>query len=236
MDNYLSIANGGYLFVLVIIVIIFVLLQSVFFLIKAWQEGLKIGLTSKIMLNTVKSSVIFSIVPSLPIVLSLIAMVPVLGIPFPWLRLSVIGSAPYELLAANIGAQSMGIKGLGAPGYTAQVFANSMWIMSAGIIWSLVFCIFFLKKLQKGMKNIKKKDSNWLEIMISSLYFGMLCVFIGQPIVDRGVPLATILSSAGIMLILGFIIKKFNAKWLNNFALSISMIGAMALAVLFTSI
>lgn len=236
MDSYLKIANSGYLAAAVIIVIIFVIVQSVIFLIKAWREGIKIGLSRKTMLDAIKSSAVFSIVPSLPIILSLIAMAPVLGIPFPWLRLSVIGSAPYELMAADIGAQSMGIKGLGAPGYTTQVFANSMWIMTAGILWSLLLCIFFMKRLQKGMNNMKKKDSKWLEIMISALYFGMLCVFIGQPVVERGLPLATILSSAAIMAILGILIKKFNMKWLNNFALSISMVGAMALAIVFSKI
>lgn len=234
--DYLSISNSTVFFILVIIVILFVIFQSVIFFIKAWREGLRIGLSREKMLNAVKSSAIFSIVPSLPIILSLIAMVPVLGIPFPWLRLSVIGSAPYELMAADIGAKSMGVKGLGAPGYTPQVFANSMWVMTFGIMWSILLCVLFMKRLQKGMNKMKKKDSSWLEILISALYFGMLCSFIGQPIVEGGLSLITILSSALIMAIIGFIIKKFNAKWLNNFALSISMVGAMALAILFSRI
>lgn len=234
--DYLNVANSRLLFIFVILVIIFVMVQSVVFFIKAWREGKRIGLSKKVMLNAVKSSAIFSIVPSLPIILSLIAMVPVLGIPFPWLRLSVIGSAPYELMAADIGAKSMGIKGLGAPGYTPQVFANSMWIMTLGIIWSILLCVLFMKRLQKGMNKLKKKDSKWLEILISALYFGMLCSFIGQPIVEGGLPLVTILASAAIMAIMGILIKKFKMSWLTNFALSISMIGAMALAIVFSRI
>lgn len=234
--DYLKIANSKLLFIFVILVIIFVMVQSVIFFLKAWKEGKRIGLSKKVMMNAVKSSAIFSIVPSLPIILSLIAMVPVLGIPFPWLRLSVIGSAPYELMAADIGAKSMGIKGLGAPGYTPQVFANSMWIMTLGIMWSILLCVLFMKRLQKGMNKLKKKDSKWLEILISALYFGMLCSFIGQPIVEGGLPLVTILASAAIMAIMGILIKKFKMSWLTNFALSISMIGAMALAIVFSRI
>lgn len=234
--DYLKIANSKLLFIFVILVIIFVMVQSVVFFLKAWKEGKRIGLSKKVMMNAVKSSAIFSIVPSLPIILSLIAMVPVLGIPFPWLRLSVIGSAPYELMAADIGAKSMGIKGLGAPGYTPQVFANSMWIMTLGIMWSILLCVLFMKRLQKGMNKLKKKDSKWLEILISALYFGMLCSFIGQPIVEGGLPLVTILASAAIMAIMGILIKKFKMSWLTNFALSISMIGAMAFAIVFSRI
>jgi hypothetical protein len=210
--------------------------QAIVFLVKAWREGIKIDMDKGKMVNAIKSSAVFSIVPSLPIILSLIAMVPVLGLPFPWLRLSVIGSAPYELMAADIGAKSMGIKGLGAAGYTDKVFANSLWIMTVGILWGLMIVIFFLKRFQKGMNKIKKKDSKWLEIMISALYFGMLCTFIGQPVVEGGVALLTLISSAAIMAILGILIKKFKMNWLTNFALSISMVGAMLLAIVFSRV
>ena len=236
MNDYLSIANSSFIYMLGIIIVSFVMIQSFIFLIRAWKEGVRIGLSKKAMTDAIKSSAIFSIVPSLPIIISLIAMAPVLGLPFPWIRLSVVGSAPYEHLSANVGAQSMGIKGVGGAGYTAEVFANSMWVMSFGIIWGLLLVILFLKKLQTKMDNIKKKDSRWLEILISSLYFGMLSVFIGQPVVEGGVPLATILSGAAIMSFLTYIIKRFDIKWLNNFALAISMVGAMALAILYSNI
>ena len=234
--EYLSIANSNLLYVMVSMVIAVVFIQSVIFLILAWKRGVALGIPRQKLVDAVKSSAVFSIVPSLPIILALVAMVPVLGIPFPWLRLGVIGSAPYELLAANIGAQSMGIKALGQPGYTAQVFGNSMWIMTLGIIWSPFLFIIFAKRLQKGMKNIKKKDSAWLEIMITALYFGMLSVFIGQPIVEGGVPLATILSSAAIMFLLTALVRKFKIDWLTNFSLSIAMISSMALAILYARI
>ena len=234
MENYLEIANSNYIFKIGAIVIAFVFIQSIIFLRKAWKEGMKIGLGKDKMLLAVKSSAIFSIVPSLPILIALIAMVPVLGLPFPWIRLSIIGSAPYELMSAEIGAKSMGISGLGSPNYTAEVFANSMWVMSVGIIWSLLICILFLKRIQKGMTNMKKKDSAWGEILISALYFGVLSVFIGQPIVAGGVPLLTLISSALIMLGLTYLIKKYNIKWLNSFALSFSMVGAMVLAIVFS--
>jgi len=232
--DYLSIANSNLLFIMVAAVIAVVFIQSVVFFIIAWKRGLALGITKSKMLDAVRSSAIFSVVPSLPILLALVAMVPVLGIPFPWLRLGVIGSAPYELLAANIGAQSMGVQGLGQSGYTAQVFVNSMWIMSLGILWSPVIFLLFAKKLQRGMTNMKKNDSKWLEILIASLFFGMISVFIGQPIVSGGIQLATILTSAAIMFALTAVVKKFGIGWLANFSLSIAMIASMALAIIYS--
>ena len=234
--DYLNIANSNLMFGMVAVVIAVVFIQSVVFFILAWKRGLALGLTKRKMLDAVRSSAIFSVVPSLPILLALVAMVPVLGIPFPWLRLGVIGSAPYELLAANIGAQSMGVQGLGQSGYTAQVFINSMWIMSLGILWSPVIFLLFAKRLQTGMANMKKNDSKWLEILIASLFFGMISVFIGQPVVNGGIQLATILTSAAIMFALTAAVKKFEISWLANFSLSISMIASMALAIFYSRI
>lgn len=234
--NYLNIANSSLLFGMVALVIAVVFIQSLVFFVIAWKRGISLGMNRKKMMDAVRSSAIFSVVPSLPILLALVAMVPVLGIPFPWLRLGVIGSAPYELLAADIGAKSMGVSGLGQSGYTAQVFVNSMWIMSLGILWSPVLFVLFAKRLQKGMDNMKKSDSKWMEILIASLFFGMISVFIGQPIVSGGIQLATIITSAVIMFSLTAVIRKFNIEWLGNFSLSISMIASMALAIYYSRI
>lgn len=233
MKDYLEIANSSIVFILAIILILFVLIQSIIFLIIAWKRGKEIGLSKQKMINTVKTSAVFSIVPSIPIVISLIAIVPILGIPFSWLRLSIIGSAPYELISADIGAKSMGIENLGAEGYTSEVFANSMWVMSIGIIWGLLMCILFLKKYQSKMKSIKNKDSKWMTILINALFFGMLSVFLGSPIVKGGVSLMVLVSSGIIMWLITYIGRKTKKEWINNFSLAISMVGGMALAILF---
>jgi len=233
--KYLDIANSSLVYLLGSILILFVLGQSILFLVKAYKRGIQIGLKREKMNSAIKSSITFSIVPSLPIVIALIAMVPKLGIPFPWIRLSIIGSMQYELIAAETGAKAMGIDGINAA-FTAQTFANVMWIMSIGIIWGLLTCIFFLKKLEKGINKQKKKDNTWLTILISSLFFGMISVFIGPVITSGGVQLLTMISAAAVMLIFIFIVEKFKVKWLKNFSLSLSMIIGMALAILYSSI
>ncbi|MGL1891254.1 MAG: DUF5058 family protein [Spirochaetaceae bacterium] len=232
--DYMKVANGKVLFILAGIVILVVMTQSVVFLKMAWKRGLKIGLSKEKLVETVKTSAVFAIVPSIPIVIALIAISPVLGLPFSWMRLSVIGSQSYEMIAAKIGATSMGIKSLVDPGYTAQAFSNSMWVMSIGIIWGLVLCIFGLKKYQNKMKQVKQKDSVWAEIMINALFFGMLSVFLGDPIVSGGISLMVLLSSALVMLLITWIAKITKKGWIKDFALSVSMVAGMAFAVLFS--
>jgi len=236
MKDYMKYANSGLVYLLAGIVILVVMIQSIVFLRIALKRGQEIGMKKSTMMQTIKSSAVFSIVPSLPIVISLIAIAPVLGTPFSWLRLSVIGSNSYELIAANAGANAMGLESINDVGYNAVVFSNSMWVMTLGIIWGLLACIFLLKWYQKAMKNVQKKDSTWAEIMINALFFGMISVFLGRPIASGGIGLYVLLSSAFIMLGLTYLSKKMKINWLADFALSVSMVAGMGLAILFTNI
>lgn len=230
--DYLKVANGSLLYFLAAVVIIFVIIQSIVFLKMAWKRGLEIGITRKKLIETVKSSAVFAIVPSIPIVIALIAISPVLGLPFSWMRLSVIGSQSYEIIAAEIGAKSMGVKSLADPNYTASVFANSMWVMSVGIIWGLVLCIFALRPYQNTIHKAGKKDKKWVEIMINALFFGMLSVFLGRPIVSGGISLSVLIFSALVMILISKLSDLLQRQWIKDFAISVSMIAGMAFAVI----
>jgi hypothetical protein len=244
MENYLDIANSSFLAIMGGMVFVFILLQSALFLRKAWNRGIESGMDKAKLKGAIRQSTIFSIIPSLPILISLIAMAPVLGIYFPWIRLSVVGSAVYELMAADVGAKSMGITGLGGEGYTAAVFANSMWLMSLGIVWGLLMVLFFLKRIQGTISKAKSKDAGWVPVLIAALFAGLLSVFLGDTIAasllqlltgsegDIGLGLPVILVSSGAMGVFGWLITKFKINWLKDFALSFSMIIAMASAVL----
>ena len=231
---YLRIANSALLYAIGGLVILFVLIQSALFLRKAWKRGISMGMDAKKLRDTVRASATFSVVPSIPILLGLIAMAPVLGIPFPWIRLSILGSFHYELIAAGMGAEALGLGGLNDPGFDSVAFANTMWIMTIGIIWGLVFCVFFLKSYQRRLQKVRKRDAAWGEILIMALFFGVIASFVGPYVITFGIETLTLISAAVIMLLIGLVIRATKAKWLTNFALSLSMIAGMALAVLYT--
>ncbi len=234
MSDYLAIANSSQLYIWGLIILLIIFVQAILFIRLAWKEGKRIGMTSKRMLTGFRAGVISAIVPSIAIVLTFIAMIPVLGIPVPWIRLSVIGSGPYELLAAGIGAESMGVTGLGGEGYTAQVFTNSVWIMTIGAMWSSLIVFFFLKKIKKGYQKIEKRDAQWMRIISNAAFFGVVSVFMAGPITKGGLSLVTLISGATIMTICAFLVVKCKMNKLKEFALAISMIGAMFCAMLFS--
>lgn len=233
MDDYLKLANSGYLYLCGAVILLVIMVQSILFIGLAWKEGKKIGLSQKRMFKGLRAGMVAAIIPSIPIVIALIAMAGVLGVPLPWIRLAVIGSAPYELLAAGIGAKSMGIDGLGGTGYTQYVFANSAWVMTIGASWSGLMVFLFARSIKKQYGKIENRDPNWMKVVTSAAFFGVICVFLSGPLTAGGLPLLTLVTGAVLMTICALLIKKFNLKGLTEFALPISMIGAMAGAVLF---
>jgi hypothetical protein len=93
--------NSGFLYLVAVIVILFILAQSVFFLIRAYKRGKEIGMDVKKLRKTITSSAIFTVAPAVSILLGVLTLSKFLGLPLPWIRLSVIGAITYELPAAT---------------------------------------------------------------------------------------------------------------------------------------
>lgn len=232
MDDYLGVANDPVFFACGAAIILFILGQAALFTGAAFREGRRIGMERRTLWRSFRAGAISSAVPTLAVIVALVTMVPVLGVPVPWIRLSVIGSAPYELMAAGIGAKAMGVNGLGGSGYTAAVFASSVWVMCSGSVWSVLLVTFATKRLKKRVAGSLDKDPAWRNVLMNAAFLGVFSIFIADPVVRGGLPLATLGSSALIMALVGLAVSRLKAEWLREFALAFSMIGAMGAAAL----
>ena len=234
-------SNSTFMYVVVSIVIAFVLLQSVVFFIKAWKRGKELGMDTQALKKTVGSSAVFTIAPAIAILLGVIALSNALGFPLPWLRLSVIGSLTYETTAAAAAANAVG-SSLSQRITDPKIFATIAWVMTLGIIPGLVLVPLFGKKIEKGISNIKGKDSKWGQIFLSGLFLGMISAFLGLVFakVHTGlvgwIPVFVMFASALLMMVCGLIRKVFNAKWIEDYALPISLLGGMALSIPITNL
>jgi len=179
--SYQDKINGPFMYVLGAVVAVFVIAQSLVFLVRAWKQGLKIGISRQKLWGTVRSSALFSIVPSIPIVIAVFTMSRALGVPLPWIRLSVVGAVTYELPVAEQAATAMGMaKGLADPNFNMSVFAGVALVMSIGIIWGLLLCLFGgLEFLNKRMDKMQDTDRKWGEIFVTSLFMGLVATFCG---------------------------------------------------------
>lgn len=234
--SFLEIANGNIMYLLAILVIVFVLVQSVIFLIRALREARRIGMEQGRIKKVITSSAIFSVVPSLPIIISLFALMPLLGIPLPWIRLSVVGSASYELVAAESAAKGFGYSNLSeAAAGGGQAFAGIAWVMTLGIIWGLLFSTFYQKKLQSQIGTLREKDTRWAAIFVDCLFVGLASAFGGQMISAGGVTLLTLLTSLFAMILFTWLSRQKGMKWLESFSMSLSMILAMGMSIVYTN-
>ncbi len=231
--------NSTFLYLLAIGVIIFVLAQSVFFLVRAYKRGVELGMGKAKLRKTIISTSIFTIAPAVSILLGVVTLAKFLGIPLPWIRLSVIGALTYELPAATSTANALGIT-LSETITDPKIYSAIAWVMTLGILPSIVLPPILMKKIQGGVVKLKNKDSKWGDIFMTSLFLGMISAFLGMVFSDirsglKGfIPLFVLLFSALLMAVCGLLIKKCNMKWLETYALSISMIGAMIFAVVIT--
>lgn len=233
--------NDGFMYIIVAIVIAFVIVESVYFLVKAWRRAKKIGMLTEVLKKTVISSAIFTIAPAVAILLGVIALSKALGFPLPWLRLSVIGALTYETTAAATAASVQGVT-LSNLITDPRIFASIAWVMTLGIIPGLVLVPLISRRIENGLGKLKTKDQKWSDAFMSALFLGMISAFLGMifATISNGltgwIPVFVMLVSAVIMSICGLLFKKFKLKWMEDYALPISMLGAMALSLPITNL
>ena len=190
--------------------------------------------------KTIISTAVFTFAPAVSILLGVITLSKFLGLPLPWLRLSVIGAITYELPAATTTANALGITALSETITDPKVYTAIAWVMTLGIFPGLIWVPLFIKKIQGGLMKIKNKDSKWGDILMTALFLGMISAFLGMVFADirsglaGGIPIFVLLFSVFFMGICGILVKICRMKWLENYALPISMLCAMAFAVVIT--
>lgn len=228
--------NSPFLYAVTAAVILFVLAQSVFFLVRAARRAKQLGISGAVVRKTIASTAVFTIAPAVAILLGVITLSKFLGLPLPWLRLSVLGALTYELPAATTTATAMNLP-LSQPIADPRAYTAIAWVMTLGIIPGIFIVLFGLKKIQSGIGSIKTKDAAWGEIFLSSMFLGMISAFVGMLFADvrEGlsgyIPIVVALISAAIMGVCGLLLKKLKWTWLEQYALPISMLGAMALSI-----
>jgi len=227
--------NSAFMFVMGAVVALFVTIQSLVFLKKAWTEGLNKGLEKEKMQRAVLSSAVFTLVPSLSILLTMLTLSGALGLALPWIRLSVIGAVTYELPAAEAAAQATGAS-LAEAGVPLDVFSVIVWVMTLGIMSGPIFIIAYFKKLQSRVNKIKVEDNRWGTLLIAAMFVGLISSFLGSALAGGLVSIFTLLTSAVIMVICIQLEQKAGLKIFKDFALPLSMVGAMAMAIVFAGL
>jgi hypothetical protein len=260
--------NHPILFILAGLLVAVVLAQSVFFLIKALKRSKQLGMDQTKIKKTIRTAALFTVAPAVAIVISVMTLSQTLGLPLPWLRLSVVGSMSYEMVAANNALSAMGQTLGSGSALTAQQYVNVLIVMTVSIMLGIWLVPVIGKKLQTGMKSLSNRDAKWADIFQNALFIGMIAAFLGfvfcdvarlwdpaarfitQKMVENGVeikqqvavsatsglvPVCVMAVSALVMIVIGLLMRKPKLKWLNDYALPISLVLGMVSAIPITA-
>ncbi len=234
--------ESGFMYLVGGFVVFFIVCQSLFFLIKAWRQGRKLGLSAKTLKDTVSSSVLFTLAPALAILATVITLAGALGLVVPWIRLTVIGNISYEVTAAQSTLEAFGIPGgLAVEIKDKEVFTAAVWVMTVGSVFPLVLLPLFFKKIHNKIGQALSSKGGWSDVMSAAAFIGLISAFLAKALAGAGdkniigdgagvLSLLTLISSIVFMLAFEFVCKRYKLKWLEPFAMPLSMLLAMGLA------
>ena len=233
--------NAPLIYLVVGVAIFCVVLMCVFFLVKSWRAGIHIGMDKKVLRKVVVSSATFTVLPAVSILLGVITLSGSMGIPLPWLRLSVIGNLQYEVNVADIAARGVGLSGLSIGEMTAEAFVTMALVMTCGILGGALLCLFTLKGYAKKLKGKKPAAQgeagkrSFGDYAMIAMFVGMCATYIGSYVGRAAghdfLPLVTAVLSALCMAVCEVLERRFHMKSLENFDLALCMLVAMAGAV-----
>ena len=233
--------NSLPMFLIVGAVVAFIAALCVVFLLRSWRAGVAMGMDKAKLRRAITSSATFTLLPSVSILLGVIALSGSLGIPLPWIRLSVIGALHYEGNVADIAARAAGMTGgLGSEALTAPVFLTIALVMTTGILAGCFLCIFALKAYMKKLRGASQKKTEgkkgFGDHMFTAMFVGLVSAYIGSYLGEwtsagNYMPLFVAAVSAAAMGLFEFLARKRGMTWLDNFSMAGSMLVGMAAAV-----
>ena len=133
---------------------------------------------------------------------------------------------------------------------TAQQYVNISLVMTISIMMGIWLVPVIGKKLLSGMSTLEHRDAKWAETLQSAMFIGMIAAFLGYVFSDLSmlwdptegvtpttglIPVCVMAVSAVIMALCGLAMQKLKWKWVNDYALPISLILGMAAAIPITA-
>ncbi len=236
--------NSPIIFIMVGLIILAVLGQSVYFLVRALRRAKEKGMDPAVIRKTISSAAVFTVAPAVAILVGVISLSKSLGVALPWLRLSVIGSLTYEAVAAESALNALGLN-MNTVITDPSAFVTVVWVMTVGIIIGLLLVPILAKKIQGGLKKLDNRDKKWGEIFNNAMFLGMISAFLGFVFCDVSnvfhgdtsglIPVLVMFVSCVAMLLCGLLSAKLKKRWITDYALPFSLLSGMAAAIPLTA-
>ena len=231
--SYTEVCNASWMFIYVGVLLLGVVIQCLIYMRGAWKHALELGLKPAQIRKGLTTGITISILPTLPVLIVLFSLVPLLGTPLPWLRLSIIGSASYETYAASTALECVG-ETLTVNGYTINGWVAAAWVMTVGGSACVLWSTLAIKPISALYEKAEKIDLK----LVLAIGSGCLSGVMAYVSVAYGF---SAMSTTGVVFLISFAVgallvllynKREKLKWLGDYVMAISMLVGMVAACL----
>lgn len=232
MNQEAQAAAGSVGFLIVCIPMVLVtLFQAIFFMKKAWKNGLDIGMPKEKLVRGLRSGTITAIAPSFAVLIALVGLIAIVGPALAWLRLSVIGAIMFEGLAADTALTQMGTA-VGDAGYGVDAFACIVWVMAIASSGWLILTGLFTHKLEGIRTKVVAGREYLLPVVSVGACLGCFGYQTSKFVITLSRSTISALVSAAVMIVLTIIANKTKIGWIKEWSLGIAMVCGMFAAVI----
>ncbi len=203
---------------------------------RAHKFGLKMGLTTEAMRESVKAALITSIGPCLGIFIGMTVLVIALGGAVAFIRESAgVGSIMFELIASRAGAEAAGVK-LTREGMNSTGLATILWTMATGsVAWVLIGGVFtrWLPKMKDVMGQGNPKQMAVISVAIMLAAFGRLLISDSiKPLLLKGMVPPFAGAFVALVVAIGWLIwsDKIKKPIMKEYFLLVAIVAGMAVA------
>lgn len=232
--SYLDIANSGLTYTLVSVALLVMLGLCVVFYVKTRKRALELGISKEVLNRVNRSTILFTIVPSLTIVVGLFAMSAMIGTAWSWFRLSVVGSVSYELMAAQTTVASLDITDTAAA--DGSVFVAVMFVMSIGALVGPTLSAILTKPVTQNLQKAGSQNNGFSPIMNACFMLAIMSVIIPIRVSTGGlVGLMVILTAVLLSMLIDKIASK-GVAWLGQFNMPICLLVGMLSSLVWAKI
>ena len=231
-----AIANAPVFWGCAAISVSIVVLLAFRYVILALRFAPSVGLDRATCGQAFRSGLLAAFGPSVAQVVAVLAMIAAIGGPISWIRLSMIGSAATELVAARTGAAACGVE-LGGAGFGLNQMAVSWFTMCVNGCGWLLMVFLFTHKLDEVGDKIGGTDAKWRSIITATCSIGLYChmvaPYIIKPQVIDKVTQAVktnpqlVACVAGALSMAVFIQLGKTYVWIKNYALGFAIISGL---------
>jgi hypothetical protein len=226
-----AVINNPFLWIIALPLGCIVIFMAIMYIRLAYKNAPAAGLTVQQCNKGLRSGILSSIGPSISVFVVVFSMAAIIGGPLTWMRFSIIGAAPVDLAAINLGAETYRASVTGSEGNSLNAMATGFWTMSINSCGWLIFVFLFNHKMETVRGKIGGGDKTWLGLISISAMLGLFGFLSTPYILMMDSKAIACLGGAISMAALTFMGRKIS--WLKEYALGIALVMGMIAGAIF---